>query len=164
MAGSTARLTLALRLHSERPGIGVAKEIFLTPDELLAAARESASHAVVPYSHFPVGAAVETQDGRVFHGCNVESASYGLTMCAERVAIFAARSAGAIPTAISVTCVRGNPNEPSSLTPCGACRQVMMDQMGPDARCFIDGVGIFTVAELLPMGFRLPPSGATSPE
>ena len=63
----------------------------MTPDELLRAAREGASHAVVPYSHFPVGAAVETRDGRVFQGCNVESASYGLTMCAERVAIFAAK-------------------------------------------------------------------------
>lgn len=128
----------------------------MTPDELLAVARDSALRAVVPYSHFPVGAAVETDDGRVFQGCNIESASYGLTVCAERVAIFSARAAGAEPTAIAVTCARGNPDEPTSLTPCGACRQVMVDQMGPDASCHIDGVGTFTVAELLPLGFRLP--------
>lgn len=133
----------------------------MTPDELLARARESATHAVVPYSHFPVGAAVETEDGRVFLGCNIESASYGLTICAERVALFAAKAAGAQPTAIAVTCVQGNANDPTSLTPCGACRQVMMDQMGPLATCHIDRVGTFTVEELLPLGFRLP---STSPQ
>jgi len=136
----------------------------VTPDELLAMARESASQAVVPYSRFPVGAAVETHGGRVFKGCNIESASYGLTICAERVAIFAAKAAGADPVAIGVSCLRGNRDDPSSLTPCGACRQVMMDQMGPDAACHIDGVGTFTVSELLPMGFRLPQPVATSPE
>ena len=136
----------------------------MTSEELVAMARESASQAVVPYSRFPVGAAVETQDGRVFRGCNIESASYGLTMCAERVAIFSAKAAGAHPVAIGVSCVRGNTDEPASLTPCGACRQVMMDQLGPEARCHIDGVGSFTVAELLPLGFRLPQSVATSPE
>ncbi len=136
----------------------------MTPDELLAVARESASQAVVPYSRFPVGAAVETHDGRVFRGCNIESASYGLTICAERVAIFSAKATGADPIAIAVSCARGNPSEPTSLTPCGACRQVMMDQMGPEAKCYVDGVGTFTVAELLPLGFRLPPSVATSPE
>jgi cytidine deaminase len=128
----------------------------VTPNELLAAARDCAANAVVPYSHFPVGAAVETDDGRVFLGCNIESASYGLTICAERVAIFAARASGADPAAIAVTCVRGDPNTPNSLTPCGACRQVMMDQMGPEAHCYVDGVGEFTVADLLPMGFQLP--------
>jgi cytidine deaminase len=128
----------------------------VTPEELLGAARDAAGNAVVPYSHFPVGAAVETDDGRVFLGCNIESASYGLTICAERVAIFAARAAGATPTTIAVTCVRGDPSEPSSLTPCGACRQVMMDQMGPAAHCYIDGVGEFSVADLLPLGFQLP--------
>lgn len=128
----------------------------MTPDELLAIARDCAANAVVPYSHFPVGAAVETDDGRVFLGCNVESASYGLTICAERVAIFSARASGASPATIAVTCLQGDRNLPNSLTPCGACRQVMMDQMGPEARCYIDGVGEFTVAELLPLGFRLP--------
>jgi cytidine deaminase len=128
----------------------------VTPEELMEAAREIAANAVAPYSHFPVGAAVQTEAGHVFLGCNIESPSYGLTICAERVAIFAARAAGATPTAIAVACVRGDPQVPSSLMPCGACRQVMLDQMGSEARCYIDGVGEFTVAELLPLGFRLP--------
>ena len=132
---------------------GASEPVFET---LIAVARESAANAVVPYSHFPVGAAVETDDGRVFQGCNVESASYGLTMCAERVAIFSALAAGARPVAIAVSCTRGDRELPTSLTPCGACRQVMMDQLGPAARCLIDGVGQFTVAELLPLGFQLP--------
>lgn len=111
-------------------------------------------NAVVPYSHFPVGAAVATEDGRIYLGCNVESASYGLTICAERVAIFSAIASGSRPSAIAVSCAAGDPSEPTSLTPCGACRQVMMDQLGPDAPCYIDGVGEFTVAALLPLGFR----------
>ena len=125
-------------------------------ETLVAAARAGAVNAVVPYSHFPVGAAVETADGRVFVGCNIESASYGLTMCAERVAIFASLASGARPVTIAVSCTRGDPAQPTSLTPCGACRQVMMDHLGPGARCLIDGVGQFTVAELLPLGFQLP--------
>jgi cytidine deaminase len=103
-----------------------------------------------------VGAALETEGGHVFQGCNIESASYGLTICAERVAIFNAIAAGATPRRLAVTCLKGDPSEPTSLTPCGACRQVMLDQMGPDAAIYIDGVGQFTVADLLPMGFRLP--------
>ena len=126
-----------------------------SPD-LLAEARAAADHARAPYSQFPVGAAVEGDDGRVYRGCNVESASYPLTMCAERVAIFSAIAAGAAPRRIAVACLRGDPSDPSSLMPCGACRQVMLDQMGPDAPVLVDGVGHFSVAELLPNGFRLP--------
>jgi cytidine deaminase len=125
------------------------------PDELMRSARAAAEKAVVPYSHFPVGAAVEADDGRVFVGCNVESASYGLTVCAERVAIFSTLAAGARPRAMALTCAKGDPGDPTSLTPCGACRQVMLDQMGPEATVSVDGVGTFTVEELLPMGFRL---------
>jgi cytidine deaminase len=124
--------------------------------DLLAAARAAAGHARAPYSNFPVGAAVEGDDGRIYRGCNVESPAYPLTLCAERVAIFAAIAAGAMPRRIAVSCLRGDPDDPNSLMPCGACRQVMMDQMGPDAPVQVDGVGEFTVAELLPKGFRLP--------
>jgi len=88
----------------------------------------------------------------------VESTSYGLTVCAERIAIFSAIAAGTRPTRIAVACLKGDPSVPESLTPCGACRQVMLDQMSPDAPIFIDGVGEFTVGSLLPMGFRLPRS------
>lgn len=123
--------------------------------DLLAEARAAATYADAPYSHFPVGAAVEAADGRIFHGCNVESASYGLTVCAERIAIFAAIAAGAAPQRIAVTCLLGDPSVPMSLTPCGACRQIMLDKMGPDAEVLVDGVGTFTVDDLLPLGFRL---------
>jgi cytidine deaminase len=125
-------------------------------NDLLELARAAAAHARAPYSNFPVGAAVETEGGHVFQGCNVESASYGLSICAERVAIFSAVAAGARPCRLAVTCLQGDPSDPTSLTPCGACRQVMLDQMGPDADVYIDGVGEFTVGDLLPMGFRLP--------
>ena len=123
---------------------------------LLKAARESAANAVVPYSNFPVGAAAESIDGRIYRGCNVESASYGLTICAERVAIFSTLAAGARPKRLAVTCLRGDPDDPDSMMPCGACRQVMLDQMGAEARVIVDGVREFTVAELLPRGFHLP--------
>ncbi len=125
-------------------------------DGLLRSARAAARMARTPYSNFPVGAAVELADGTIFPGCNIESASYGLTVCAERVAIFSAIAAGGTPVRLAVTCLKGDPAEPTSLTPCGACRQVMLDQMGPDAEVIIDGVGTYTVGEMLPLGFRLP--------
>lgn len=123
---------------------------------LLDVAREAAARAVAPYSQFPVGAAVESDDGQIYVGCNIESASYGLTICAERVAIFSTVAAGARPRRLAVTCVRGNAEDPDSLMPCGACRQVMLDHMGPSATVIVDGVGEFTVRELLPRGFHLP--------
>ena len=90
-------------------------------DELLAAALEARGNAHAPYSDFSVGAAVRTATGRIFAGCNVENVSYGLTVCAERVAIWKAVSCGedAITHLVVVT-------EPG-ITPCGACRQVMQE-------------------------------------
>jgi cytidine deaminase len=128
----------------------------MNDEKLIAAAREAATRASAPYSHFPVGAAVLTASGRMIPGCNIESASYGLTICAERVALFTTIASGEHPVEIAVTCPKGDPGEPASLTPCGACRQVMLDQMGPEARVHIDGVGRFSVGDLLPHGFRLP--------
>jgi cytidine deaminase len=124
--------------------------------DLLAAAREAATHASCPYSLFPVGAAVEADDGLVYRGCNVESASYPLSLCAERVAIFTTIAAGAKPMRIAIVCLKGDPAAPETLMPCGACRQVMLDQLPPQAQVIVGGVGEFTVAELLPRGFRLP--------
>ena len=123
---------------------------------LLQTARQAASRASAPFSNFPVGAAVEAEDGTIYAGCNIESPAYPLTICAERTAIFSAVAAGAKPVRIAVTCLSGDPADPTSLTPCGACRQVMLDQMGPDATVIVDRVGEFTVADLLPLGFRLP--------
>ena len=91
---------------------------------LVAAAVKARRHAAAPYSRFPVGAALLADDGRVFTGCNVESASYGLTVCAERTAVFKALSEGARGfRAVAVVTAADQPT-----SPCGACRQVLWDQ------------------------------------
>ncbi len=92
-------------------------------DRLIAAARKAAENAYAPYSNYPVGAAVLTENKTIFCGCNVENASYGLTICAERTAIFQARCSGHkkwIGLAIYA------PSPPAPL-PCGACRQVIAE-------------------------------------
>lgn len=94
--------------------------------KLLTLARAAAARAYVPYSHFPVGAAVLTADGSFIAGCNVENASYGLTVCAERVAAWTAAAAGHHELrAIAVVAPRVK-----GVTPCGACRQVL-NEFGP---------------------------------
>lgn len=91
--------------------------------ELIAAALAARTLAHAPYSNFHVGAAIETADGRVFTGCNVESASYGLTICAERVALFKAISEGVHQfRRIAIAA-----ESPELTPPCGACRQVLRD-------------------------------------
>ena len=120
-------------------------------------ARVAAENAHTPYSHFRVGAAVLGSNGEVVPGCNVESASYGLTCCAERTALFAAIAQGVKPVRLAVSCVDAPVDGPPTLkTPCGACRQVMLDLMGVDGTVEIDGVGQFSTLELLPHGFALP--------
>lgn len=125
-------------------------------DDLLAAARDAAQHAYVPYSSFRVGAAVLAADGTVITGCNVENASYGLSNCAERTALFSAVAAGHRDlVAIAVTCLDGDPSQPATLVPCGACRQVMVELLPAHAPVIIDQVGATTLADLLPNAFRL---------
>lgn len=92
-------------------------------DTLIAAARAARLHAYAPYSKFQVGAAIEADDGSIFTGCNVENLSFGLTICAERVAISTAVAAG--KTAFRRLVVCADSNEP--VTPCGACRQFMAE-------------------------------------
>jgi cytidine deaminase len=124
-------------------------------EQLTDAAREVANRAYAPYSQFHVGAAVLTERGNVYPGCNVENASYGLTICAERSAIFAAVAAEGASMRIRAIAVVTAHGEPAS--PCGACRQVMLE-FNPDAVViFQDGTGMVgtTVQELLPHGFRL---------
>ncbi len=105
-------------------------------DELVAAARAVQRHAYAPASRFAVGAAVRASDGRVFVGCNVENASYGLTICAERAAICAAVAAGA--RAIEAVAVVTDLDEPAR--PCGACRQVLAE-FGVGMRVALAGRG-----------------------
>jgi cytidine deaminase len=131
--------------------------------DLAAAARRGAAHAYCPYSHFRVGAAVLTDDGRISWGCNVENASYGLTICAERNAIFqAVAQAGGMPV-IRAVVIYTPTSEPTA--PCGACRQVI-NEFGPDAeiRCICDGPGElrFRLSALLPAAFG-PGNLATPP-
>jgi cytidine deaminase len=123
--------------------------------ELLARARATLENAYAPYSDFQVAAAVLDDAGRVHVGVNVENASYGLTNCAERVAIGAAVAAGAKRIlAVGVTARRLHP-----ITPCGACRQVIRefaDEDAPVASDAEDGsLVISTAGELLPGSFRL---------
>lgn len=119
--------------------------------DLILKARDAATRAYAPYSQFPVGAAVADAAGNVYVGCNVENASYGLTICAERSAIFSAVAAGAHRpfAALAVSCLKGN------CSPCGACRQVIAEHLRPDAPVDVDGLGRFTVTELLPHSFSL---------
>jgi len=121
---------------------------------LLQAAKAASRHAYCPYSGFAVGAAVQSADGRVFVGCNVENASYGLAVCAERNAMFHAVAAGAR----EIVALALYTPTPVYATPCGACRQVLLE-FGANAEvlCVCDGAdrGRFTASSLLPHAFTL---------
>ena len=122
---------------------------------LLTAAQEMLGRAYAPYSKFRVGAAILTNAGNVFAGCNVENASYGLTNCAERTAIFSAIAAEGETMRVRAVAVVNAQKVPCS--PCGGCRQVMFE-FGPDAIVLFQGTnGIeeSTTRALLPAGFTL---------
>jgi cytidine deaminase len=124
-------------------------------EHLLQSAREAMQRAYAPYSHFKVGAALLTSEGRIFSGCNVENASYGLTNCAERTAVFSAVAQSGPGLTIRVIAVVNDQEVPCS--PCGACRQVIYE-FGPDAIVVFPGASGWKelpIAELLPEGFRL---------
>ena len=124
-------------------------------DQLLAAARAAYQLSYIPYSKFRVGAAVLTEDGRIFSGANIENASYGLTICAERAAIFHALMNGAKRIQkLVVTTERKSANS-NECMPCGACRQVMAEFMSEDSEIIVDKVGPFTIKDLLPNPFVL---------
>ncbi len=121
--------------------------------ELYDAAVKARKNAYCPYSHFAVGAAVRTRDGRIFTGCNIENASYGLTVCAERNAIFAAVKEGYREfLALLVTA-----DTPEPVSPCGACRQVMAEfKISNVILTNVQGAYQETTIEaLLPDGFTL---------
>jgi len=124
-------------------------------EQLLSAARAAFKNAHAPYSNFRVGAAVLTERGTLYHGCNVENASYGLTICAERNAIFAAVAAEGTGMRIKAVAVATERDGPCA--PCGACRQVIFE-FGPDALILFrgqSGTQQMEITELLPEGFRL---------
>ena len=121
---------------------------------LKAAARKASQQAYAPYSKFKVGAAILTQSGNVYTGCNVENASYGLCNCAERTAIFNAVAAG--EKKLKIACVAIYTPMPEPTAPCGACRQVI-NEFGPNARivstCRGRSVLDTTLDQLLPNAF-----------
>ena len=122
----------------------------------MAAVREAAEKAHCPYSNFHVGAAVRCRDGTVVSVCNVENASYGLTICAERVALFSCEAQALQPLELAVSCVDAQDNVPlASRMPCGACRQVMQEMLPNNAIVYIDGIGERRINQLLPEGLNL---------
>lgn len=121
-------------------------------ESLIQAAREAREKAYAPYSGFKVGAAVLSRDGRIFSGCNVENASYGLTNCAERTAVFKAVSEGG--TQLTALAVIADTRKP--VAPCGACRQVMAE-FGIEKIIMCNTKGerhIATLDQLLPAVFN----------
>jgi cytidine deaminase len=123
--------------------------------KLLQSARKVMKNAYAPYSKFRVGASVLLSNGKIFSGCNVENASYGMTNCAERTAIFSAVAELGPKIEIRAVSVVNDQGVPCS--PCGACRQVIYE-FGPDAAIFFEGKTgpkRAHITELLPEGFRL---------
>ena len=130
--------------------------------ELVLAAARARAGAVAPYSRFKVGAALLTKGGETIAGANVESASYGLTCCAERVALFSALTSGkrGFTAMAIVACAPGGP------MPCGACRQLLAEY-APEAKIWVadsrllHAIKEFSVSELLPAAFVEVPRTST---
>lgn len=129
----------------------------IPPAELLKAARIVMNNAHAPYSNFKVGAALLTKSGEIFTGCNVENASYGLTICAERNAIFSAVANGVIDFT-EMLIIADSTTLPY---PCGACRQVLSEFCKPDFKIHVvankkqELSEIMTIGDLLPKSFAL---------
>lgn len=131
------------------------------PENLLKAAHTAMNNAHAPYSNFKVGAALLAENGEIFTGCNVENASYGLTICAERNAIFSAVAAGTknFTKMVIIT------NSDVTPYPCGACRQVLVEFCQPEFKIYAVAdnkqktTEELTLGELLPKSFILAPIG-----
>ncbi|GAB7127144.1 cytidine deaminase [Silvimonas sp. JCM 19000] len=123
-------------------------------------AAKAREKAYAPYSKFKVGAALLTRDGKLFHGCNVENASYGLCNCAERTALFAAVAAGYRPGDFATLAVIGDTDGP--IAPCGACRQVMIEIGSPTLEVVLTNLQgdteVTSASALLPGAFYLDPN------
>lgn len=122
--------------------------------ELLKLAIEAQKNAYAPYSNYHVGAAVLLKDGKVIKGCNVENASYGLSNCAERTALFTCIAQGYKKDDIVAIAIASSSNPPAS--PCGACRQVMIELIPSNAKVYYgNDKQLFetTIGDLLPASF-----------
>ena len=134
----------------------------ISPEELLKFAREAADRAYVPYSRFHVGAAVLLENGEIIQGCNVENASYGVTVCAERAAVVIMISQGKKnPVAIAVTGSHEDSDDyfTTACPPCGTCRQTLME-FNKDMLVVMaakDGARVYELKKLLPHSFTLDP-------
>lgn len=125
----------------------------MNDEQLIALAERAREKAYAPYSNFPVGAAILTEDGDVATGCNIENASYGLSVCAERTAVFKLISEGKSGIrAIAVVA-----DTPGPVSPCGACRQVLAEFCDPDTKVILGSLNgqskVTTVGALLPFSF-----------
>lgn len=130
----------------------------MTELELIALAKEARTHAYIPYSGYSVGAALLTKDGKVYQGCNIENASFGPTICAERTAFFKAVYDGERQfEAIAVVGGKGGEEIQSVFPPCGVCRQVMREFCADDFKVIMGGKNdeyqVMTLAEILPASF-----------
>ena len=134
----------------------------ISPEELLKMAREAANRAYVPYSRFHVGAALLFEDGEVIQACNVENASYGITICAERAGVVIMISQGKKnPIAIAVVGSHEDSDDyfTAACPPCGACRQVLTE-FNKDMLVVMaakDGARVYELKKLLPHSFTLDP-------
>jgi len=139
----------------------------ISVEQLIAEARAAREKAYAPYSNFKVGAAVLTKDGKIYHGCNIENAAYGLTNCAERTAFFSAIADGYKAGDFAQIAIVGETEGP--ISPCGACRQVILELGGADLVVILanleNAVEISSPAVLLPGAFSnadLSPRAAVS--
>lgn len=131
----------------------IERKIEMNVEQLIEEAKRARERAYVPYSKFRVGAALLTEDGKVYRGCNIENAAYSVTNCAERTALFKAVSEG--DTKFQMLAVIADTDRPCS--PCGSCRQVISELCPKDMKVILTNLKgeIFetTVAELLPGAF-----------
>ena len=130
-----------------------------TNEYLISEAKKAREHAYTPYSNFRVGAALVTKEGKIYHGCNIENASFGATICAERSAIAAAIAGGSRDFS-AIAIIGGAENaDTAPCTPCGICRQVLSEFCDPDFPVILEnGDGtekIVKLSELLPHSFHL---------
>ena len=127
----------------------------MTRDDLIYEAIQARENSYSPYSKFAVGAALLTTDGRVFRGCNIENAAYGLCMCGERNAIFNAYSNGVTQDDIEAIAIVADTDEPVS--PCGSCRQVLSELFPKNGKIYLANlkgdVKETNITELLPFAF-----------